>query len=200
MARVRDTPAVTQNAAANMARKGKWSPDAINIVEEEQPAPGNKGKNTVSKTKRQREVDNVPTIEPEQVVATKKTRTAKGPKASEPQASVRRSDRAHPTTLAAPPKRKRRTKAEIEADKAKADAEKKRKEELAEENQRALAQMDIDEDIDRAEAATRTIKTFTKLEDDSGEEFVGYAEVEDSESEPDGDAEDALTLKVRFPS
>ena len=84
------------------------------------------------------------------------------------------------------------------ADKAKADAEKKEKEELMRENVRKMAQMDIDEDIDRAETAARTIRTFAELEDESGEEFVGYADVEDSDSELDGRAEDALTLKVRL--
>jgi len=84
-------------------------------------------------------------------------------------------------------------------DKAKADAEKKQKE-LMQENYHKMAQMDINEDVDRAETAARTIRTFTELEDESGEEFVGYAAVEDSESESDGRAEDALTLKVRFSS
>ncbi|KDR66446.1 hypothetical protein GALMADRAFT_232506 [Galerina marginata CBS 339.88] len=55
--------------------------------------------------------------------------------------------------------------------------------------------MDIDEDIDRAETAARTIRTFAELEDESGEDFIGYTAVDDSESESDGGAEDALTLK-----
>jgi len=61
-----------------------------------------------------------------------------------------------------------------------------------------MVQMDVDEDIDRAETAARTIRTFGDLEDDSGEEFIGYAEVEDSESESDSEAQDALMLKVRL--
>jgi len=59
--------------------------------------------------------------------------------------------------------------------------------------------MDINEDINRAETATRTIRTFAELENESGEEFIGYAAVEDSQSESDGQAEDGLTLKVRLP-
>jgi hypothetical protein len=169
-------------------------------VDVEQPAPGKKAKTAVSKSKRQREVDDPPTVESEQG-ATKKTRVGKDPNVSEPRtpcAPARRSGRAHTTTLTAPPKRKRRTKEEIAADKAKAEQEKKRLEELALENHRAMVQMDVDEDIDRVETAARTIRTFGDLEDDSGEEFIGHAEVEDSESESDCKAEDALMLKVRY--
>ena len=53
------------------------------------------------------------------------------------------------------------------ADKAKADAEKKEKEELMQENHHKMAQMDIDEDIDRAETAAQTIRTFAKLQSSS---------------------------------
>lgn len=131
-----------------------------------------------------------------QVVTTKKARTQQAPEVSKPQAPARRSVRAHATALTAPPKRKRRTKEEIAADKAKAEAEKKQLEELAQQNHRAMVQMDITEDIDRVETTAQTIRTFNDLEDNSGEEFIGYVEVEDSES--DDEAEDSLTLKVRF--
>lgn len=60
--------------------------------------------------------------------------------------------------------------------------------------------MDIDKDIDRAETVTRTIRTFANLDEESSEEFVGYADIEDSESELEDEVEDALTMKVRFPS
>lgn len=63
-----------------------------------------------------------------------------------------------------------------------------------------MVQLDIDEDINRAETTTQTIRTLTDLENDSGKEFIGYADVEDSECESDGDAEDTLMLKVRFSS
>jgi hypothetical protein len=53
-------------------------------------------------------------------------------------------------------KRKRRTKAEIVADQAKAETEKKCMEELTKDNNRAMVQMDIDEDIDRTDTANRT--------------------------------------------
>lgn len=99
-----------------------------------------------------------------------------------------------------PQKRKRRTQAQIAADKAEANAEKQRQEDLTQENQRAMVQMDIDEDINRAEIAARTVRTFANLDNDSNEEFIGYADIKDSESESDGDADNASTLKVRFPS
>lgn len=203
MARTRGARPTTQNATASTVPKGKTTrkADAIDAMEVEQPAPGKKAKVVVSKSKRQHEIDNPPTIEHEQAVATKKMRTEKHPTVSEPQAPAapaQRSDRAHPTTLAAPQKRKRRTKAEMAADKAKADAEKKRLEDLTQENHRAMAQMDIDEDIDRSKTAARTIRNFAAIENDSGEEFVGFADIQDSESESNGEAEDVLTLKVRF--
>lgn len=85
------------------------------------------------------------------------------------------------------------------ADKAKAEAEQKQLEELTQENHLAMMQMDIDEDIDRAETATRTIRNFSAIENDSGKEFVGYTNIPDSKSsESDGEAEDLLRLKVRF--
>lgn len=201
MARTRVIPPITQDVGANTVPKGKRSleVDIIN-VEAAQPAPGKKARTAVSKSKQQVKADNPPTSEPDQVVTTKKTRTRKEPKVPEPEAQVRRSDRPQNAMPAGPQKRKRRTKEEIAADKARAEAEKKRQEELTQENHRILAQMDVDEDIDRAETATRTIRTFAELEDGSGEEFLGFAAIEDSESESDGGAEDALTLKVRFPS
>jgi len=85
-------------------------------------------------------------------------------------------------------------------DKAKADAEKKEKEECTQENHCKMVQMDINEDIDRAETAAQTIRTFVELEDESSEEFVGYTAIEDSKSESDRGAEDMLSLKVRFSS
>ncbi|KIM39261.1 hypothetical protein M413DRAFT_29440 [Hebeloma cylindrosporum] len=166
--------------------------DTVAVVEAEQPAPAKKSKSSVSNPKRQREVDDPPIIESN--VTAKKARTAKEPKLLEPQPHTRRSDRAQTTTQAAPQKRKRRTKAEIAADKAKADAERKRQEELTQDNRRAMIQMDIDEDIDREETGARTIRTLASIENDSGEEFVGYADVQDT-SESDSEAVNALTLK-----
>lgn len=86
------------------------------------------------------------------------------------------------------------------ADKATADAEKKKLEDAAKENQLAMEKMDIDKDNYRAEVAARTIRTFNDLDDDSGEEFIGYANVKGSDSESDGEVHNALLLKVRFPS
>ncbi len=119
----------------------------------------------------------------------------------EPRTATRRSARAQAVVPTAPPKRKRRTKAEIAADKAKADAEKKKLEDAAKENQLAMKQMDMTRTT-RAEAAARTIKNLGDLDDDSGEEFIGYANVKtsESESESDGEVDNAALLKVRFPS
>jgi hypothetical protein len=108
--------------------------------------------------------------------------------------------RSKTAAAAATQKRKRRTKDEIAADNARADAEKKRQKELTEENHRVVAQMDINEDIDRAETAAQTIRTFGDLERDSetGEEFEGYNDVsqgEDSDPDSDGQTND---LKVRY--
>ena len=188
MAHTRGNPPTTQNTRANTAAKGKRlrEADTVDVAEAAQAAPGKKARTAVSKSKQQHKANDTPTGESDQVVA------------SEPEAPVRCSERPHIEKPAAPQKQKRRTKAEMAADKAKADVEKKEKEELTRENVRKMAQMDIDEDIDRAETAARTIRTFAELEDESGEEFVGYADVEDSDSELDGRAEDALTLKVRL--
>jgi hypothetical protein len=146
-------------------------------------------------SKRQREVDDSPTVESDSdAVTTKKMKTGKDSKGPVPQAPPRRSGRAHATTPTTPAKRKRRTKEQIAADKAKADKEKKRLEELSRENHRTMVQMDLVEDMDRAGTAARTIRTLKNIQEESGEEFVGYADVVDSESEDE--AEDALTLKV----
>ncbi|KAF8812151.1 hypothetical protein BYT27DRAFT_7252111 [Phlegmacium glaucopus] len=194
MARTHDIPLTTQKAGAT---KGKRSleVDTLNVVEVAQPPPGKKAKTAVSKSKQQVKADNPPTSEPDQVVTTRTTRTRKEPKQPKPEAQVQHSDQAHIAKPAGPQKRKRRTREEIAADKAKAEAEKKRQEELTKENHHIMAKMDIDKDIDRAETAIRTIRTFAEIEDESGEEFIGYAAIEDSESELDGGAEDALTLK-----
>ena len=192
-------PQVAHNPAANSAPKGKRScaADDTDMADTDQPAPGKKAKTGVSKSKRQHKVDDPPSAEPEQVATTKKTRTRKDPRVSEHQVPAQCSERAH-TILTAPPKRKRQTKNEIAADKAKAEEGKKRQEELTQENQCMMAQMDINEDLDRAETAAQTIRTFSDHEDHSGEEFVGYGDIEESESELDGEAEEALKLKVRF--
>jgi len=57
-----------------------------------------------------------------------------------------------------------------------------------------MVQMDLAEDVDRAGTTARTIRTLKNIQKESGEEFVGYADIVDSESEDK--AEDVLTLKV----
>jgi len=58
-----------------------------------------------------------------------------------------------------------------------------------------MVQMDLAEDVDRAGTAARTIRTLKNIEEESSEEFVGYADVVDSESEDE--AEGVFMLKVR---
>ena len=90
------------------------------------------------------------------------------------------------------------------ADKAKADAEKRQKEELIKLNRHAMMRMDIDEDVNRAEMAAKTIRTFADLDcrtESDVEEFVGYLNVSssgDSDSDSNGHAENTGKLKVRF--
>jgi len=177
------SPQSTAKGASKPVTKGKRSHDAANIavVESEQPRPAKK-----------------PIAEP--VAPAKRARMATGnmkkpTKAPDHQSPPRRSNRAQTKTQAPPQKRKRRTKEEIAADKAKADAEKRQQEELIEENHRAMMQLDIDEDVDRANTAARTIRTFADLEcantNSDGEEFEGFHDVSsttDSESTSDGEA------------
>jgi hypothetical protein len=76
---------------------------------------------------------------------------------------------------------------------------------LTQEKHRAMAQMDIDEDVDRAEMAARTV-SFADLDrkTESGvEEFVGYNSVSSSDdsdlgSDAHAHAEVPVKLKVRL--
>jgi hypothetical protein len=67
-----------------------------------------------------------------------------------------------------------------------------------------MAQMDIDEDVDRAEMAAQTVKTFADLdrETESGaEDFVGYNSVlssfDDSDLGSDAHAHVELPVKLK---
>ena len=206
--------------AAKPAPKSKRSREAAEAedtmtVELEQPTPGpvKKAKTTAGNPKRQRDADDTARAETEQAVPTKKMKMAPKKTETTPKKdgniSPRRSSRVPSKAPAAPQKRKRRTKEEMAADKAKADAEKRQKEELTEKNRQAMMRMDINEDIDRAEAVAKTIRTFTDIDrakiqvESDAEEFVGYNEVsssDDSVSESGGRAEDAAKSKVRFMS
>lgn len=218
-------PTSTQKGATKAAPKSKRSREVNNnaVTELEQPAPAKKPKTTISKPKRQREADTTGTEpELEQTVPMKKAKTTPRNLMDNAQVSVaksqaparRHSNRAQTKVPSASTteKRKRRTKAEIAADKAKADAEKRRKDELTEENRRTMIQMDVEEDINRAEAVAKTIRTFADLErntESSGEEFAGFNDIgsqdshSDSDREPDGhggEDSDPVKLKVSFPS
>ena len=64
-----------------------------------------------------------------------------------------------------------------------------------------MMQMDIDEDINRAEMAAQTIRTFTDLDrktESDVEEFVGYLDVSSSDSDSNGHPKSAVNLKVSF--
>lgn len=77
---------------------------------------------------------------------------------------------------------------------------------LTQEKHHTMAQMDIDEDINRAEIAAQTIRTFTDLDCETElgiEEFVGYNSVSSSDdsdlgSDGHGHAEVPVKLKVRL--
>jgi hypothetical protein len=181
----------------------------IAVIEPEQPFPTIEANTRSRKSKRQRKTDNAIVMESEQPVITKKsktipTRTETTPE-TQPQSPIRRSGRNQPKTAVVTQRRKRRTKAEIAADKAKKELGKKQLEERAEENNQAMIQMDVKEDIDRANTIAQTVRTFADLEHDTesnGEEFVGYNEVSDGDtSESDSDDHhhgDTVKLKVRF--
>jgi hypothetical protein len=173
-------------------------------VESEQCAPAKNGKPSDGMPKRQRDVDATAAAEEKQAAPTKKPRTAPKQAKDKPDVSTRRSGRAQTKAPAAPQRRKRRTPEEMAADKAKAEAKKRQQEELTQQNHRTMAQMDIDEDIDRAETAAQTVRTFADLNHDteSGvEEFVGYNSVsgsDDSDPGSDGHPEVPLQLEVRL--
>ncbi|KAF8154641.1 hypothetical protein B0H34DRAFT_676381 [Crassisporium funariophilum] len=87
-----------------------------------------------------------------------------------------------PTTA---PKRKRQTKEQIAAGNAAAESEKRRLKELEEEKHNQVAQMDLEEDINRVEEDARAICKFSDLDHHSGlseEEFGGYNNVVGSSS------------------
>ena len=183
-------------------KKRSREADDTAIIRSDQPEPAKKAKTTASKMKHQHETVAAAVVESEQPVPTKKARsTATNTKKStvtQVQSPARHSTRNQPKTPGVTKTRKRRSKEEIAAEKAKAEMEKRRLEELTKENNQAMMRIDIDEDIDRAETAARTIRTFTDLNRDSesdGEEFVGYNEV--SSGDESDSAEDAVTLKVR---
>lgn len=101
-----------------------------------------------------------------------------------PEADVRRSARGRkPTTKATTQKRVRRTPDEVQAAKAAVEEAKKQKLADAEEAQRRLAQMDVDDDAERARSAANTIRWLSDMTaDPDGEEFVGFHEVLSSSS------------------
>jgi hypothetical protein len=51
------------------------------------------------------------------------------------------------------------------------------------ETDRWMAQMDVDEDKDRAEMAARTIRRLSNIPELDQEEFVGYDDVSSTESD-----------------
>ena len=204
-------PTSTQKGTAKNTHSQEHNVDGIAVVKSEQAAPTKKAKTTVSRGKRQREVDDTATVKFEQVDPVKKARTTltnpmKDPKTPQTQSPAWQSNWACTQTAAtaAIQKSKRQTTDEVAADKARADAEKKRKKELTEENHCVMAQMDVNEGIERAGTATWTIRTFGDLEHDSktdGEEFEGFIDVsqgEDSNPNSDDQTIGAINLKVRY--
>jgi hypothetical protein len=79
--------------------------------------------------------------------------------------------------------RKRRTKAEIEADKAATAEAKKQQEDKVKATDRWMAQINMDEDKDRAETAARTIRRLSNIQELDQEEFVGHNNVSSTKSD-----------------
>ncbi|KJA15336.1 hypothetical protein HYPSUDRAFT_391821 [Hypholoma sublateritium FD-334 SS-4] len=167
----------------------------------------------ISKAKRTRDTTSNAAEESQQQPNPKKPRTVTKPApaspARPPEKPARRSARAtvQNKAPAVGQKRKRRTKAEIAADKTAAEAaaamEKKRLEEVALEKQRRITQMNLDEDIDRMEVETRTIRKFSDLDrilESDEEEFAGYNDMlnlsSSSEEAPEAPEDDFEALKV----
>ena len=106
-----------------------------------------------------------------------------------------------PKAVEAPPaKKKRRTRQEVtatkeEAERAKEEAErdKARLSELAQEADKRLVQMDVDDENMKVEQAERAIRRFSDLENEDsgsgGEEFIGYDAVSLSSDEESGSGE-----------
>jgi hypothetical protein len=196
----------SQKGATKTAPRGKHSHEADDTATVESTQAKRVRTTTTSNPKRQREVDSTASAETELAAPTKKTKPAPKkmttlPKKKNINISPRRSNRTQTNVPATPQRRKRRTREEIVADKAKADSEKRQKEELIKQNRRAMKRMDIDEDINRAEMAAQTIRTFADLNRETEsdvEEFVGYHDVSssgDSDSDSNGHTE---KLKVSF--
>lgn len=167
----------------------------------------------VSKAKRTHDTTSDAAEESQQPPNPKKPRMVMKPvpasPAQPPEKPARRSARAtvKSNAPAVGQKRKRRTKAEIAADKAAAEAatamEKKRLEEVALEKQRKITQMNLEEDINRMEVETRTIRKFSDLDcilESDEEEFTGYKDTlnlsSSSEEDPEAPEDDFEALKV----
>jgi len=85
MACARDIPLEKQKAGATRGKRSLEA-DTPDVVEVVQPPPGKKAKIAVSTSKQQVKANNLPTCEPDQVVATRMTRTRKESKQPEPEA------------------------------------------------------------------------------------------------------------------
>lgn len=160
--------------------------------------PSEKPKMKVSNLKRKKEDVNVPVPEPGQPPHAKRTKKMQPPNPNVDAPPARRSVHTGTTIQTPPKKRKRRTKAQILADKAKANAEKLQLKEQARKNEEEMRMMDIEEDISQAGNKAHTFRKFSDIENESGEEFVGYNDIKGSGSEAESDSEDAVTLKVRM--
>jgi hypothetical protein len=149
---------------------------------------------------RKRIHDTEDTVESESVPA-KKTKVVI--KSRDIQSVVRRSGRSpKPNGKAITQKRKRRTKAEVEAAKATAEAAKMQKEKTAQDAKQHLAQMDIDDDVDKAQTAANTIRRLSDVAMNSatdldGEEFVGFNDVSSTSDKSDDD-EDLKVRQINF--
>lgn len=112
---------------------------------------------------------------------------------------VRRSARSpRPTHKVVAEKKKRQNAAEVKAAKAATKEAKKRKVEAEQEAHCRLAEMDIDDDRERAQVATRAIRRLSDVaSEEEGEEFIGFDEASSSSSD---DAEDVHDFQVSLVS
>jgi hypothetical protein len=126
--------------------------------------------------------------EPEEVIPesnpapAKKTKALTNRPSTSPQ--IRRSARSPRPTAKAIAKKRKRTTAEVQAAKAAAEEAKKKKAEDEQEAHRHLARMDIDDDRERVQIATRAIRRLSDMaSEDEGEEFVGFNDTFSSSSD-----------------
>jgi hypothetical protein len=120
------------------------------------------------------------------------------------QPAVRRSGRSpKPNGKAIIQKQKRRTKAEVQAAKAAAEEAKQQKAEADQEAKEHMVQMNIDDDVERAQTAAKTIRRLSDVAinnatDLDEEEFVGFHDVSSTSTDESEDNEDLEVSQINW--